>query len=58
MSREALLEFGEEYNFQINKGLPEDIRLELLAVLYKRKKPSRGTQTKYHVITRKSLKLS
>ena len=44
MSREALLEFGKEYNFQINKELPEEIRLELLAVLHKRKKAfSRNT---------------
>jgi hypothetical protein len=44
MSEEALLEFEKEYKFQINKELTKEIKLKLLAVLYKRKKAfSRNT---------------
>ena len=38
MSEKELLEFDKEYNFQINKELPKDVKLQLLAVLHKRKK--------------------
>ena len=38
LSEEGLLEFEKEFNFQINQEMSREIKLKLLAVLYKRKK--------------------